>query len=465
MKKILSSCTILLIIFLYCNLDNSNVLAQENSNNYTIVLKQKEDLEQVAKQIKGDNVNIEYSIPEIGVFQVKIAPNQLNDIKSNHLIDTYSKSMKVFNSDENFENNYLKEENSTFWDSQWDMKKVTNNGESYKLFQGTKKVTVGIIDTGLDINHSDLKANIVSGSKNLVPKGGFNGEEVDETGDINQLTDFIGHGTYTAGQIAGNGKIKGVAPGIGIRSYRVFGNLDSEAIWTAKAIVEAAKDNVDVINLSLGGYLVNGTIYSSDGKSKQDLADIKSLKKAINFAKKRGSIVVAAAGNDALDVADKKKMSSYFNDQLKASGISFEGKILDVPAELSNVVTVASTGPTDELSLFSNYGNGFIDIAAPGGDNRLLEKFGFEEWLDRGYMEKEEVLSTTPNEGYSYAAGTSVSTPKVSGALALIIDKNHFKDKPNKALNFLYKNGVTQGRTDKEFFGHGILDVNNALMH
>lgn len=132
------------------------------------------------------------------------------------------------------------------------MKQVTNNGESYKLFSGTKNVTVGIIDSGLDINHLDLKDNVVQGSKNLVPKGGFRGKEIEETGELNLLTDKLGHGTHVAGQIAANGNLKGIAPGIGIKSYRVFGEQNADSLWIIKAIIEAAKDDVDVINISLG---------------------------------------------------------------------------------------------------------------------------------------------------------------------------------------------------------------------
>lgn len=51
------------------------------------------------------------------------------------------------------------------WENQWDMQQVTHNGDSYRLYPGTKNVTVGIIDSGIDINHPDLKDNISPGSK------------------------------------------------------------------------------------------------------------------------------------------------------------------------------------------------------------------------------------------------------------------------------------------------------------
>ncbi|MED1612580.1 S8 family serine peptidase [Bacillus paranthracis] len=106
--------------------------------------------------------------------------------------------------------------------------------------------------------------------------------------------------------------MKGFAPGIGIKMYRVFGNGAGEAIWVIKAIVEAAKDNVDVINISLGEYLINGIVSSSYGESSEELSEIKAYKKAIKYAKSKGSVIVAAAGNDSLNVTNKQEMNDFF---------------------------------------------------------------------------------------------------------------------------------------------------------
>lgn len=70
-----------------------------------------------------------------------------------------------------------------FWDYQWDMKYVTNNGESYALYQPSKKISVGIIDSGIMEEHPDLSNSLGNYFKNLVPKGGFDNEEPDETGN------------------------------------------------------------------------------------------------------------------------------------------------------------------------------------------------------------------------------------------------------------------------------------------
>ncbi|PFB87249.1 peptidase S8 [Bacillus thuringiensis] len=462
MKKIFSF--IVLLTFFVVLIPFQNTYAEETKDYYTILVKDEKDIQETIKKISAQNTQIVYTVPEVGLVQVRSTESEIKNISKIDAIDTYNKSLKLIDSHEEINKSNNVKTLPALWESQWDMKKITNNGESYNVFSGSKNVTVGIVDSGLDTNHPDLKNNIVVGSKNLVPLGGYKGEEPEETGDVNQLTDFLGHGTHTAGLVAANGSIKGVAPEVGIKSYRVFGRKSGDTAWVIKGIVEAAKDDVDVINLSLGSYLVNGTTFSANGKSKKDIADIKAYKKAIDFARKQGSIVVAAAGNDALNMRDKKQVAEFYNKKYEKDGITFKGEVLDVPADLPNVVTVSSIGPSNELSMFSNYGADFVDIAAPGGDTRLLNTYGKDAWINDKWFAKESILSTFPG-GYSYSSGVSTAAPKVSGALALIIDKYHFKDQPNKATKFLYKYGVDNRVKNKEQFGNGILDVYKAVTH
>ncbi|MDN8768922.1 S8 family serine peptidase, partial [Staphylococcus aureus] len=93
--------------------------------------------------------------------------------------------------------------------------------------------------------------------------------------------------------------------------------------------------------------------------------------KAINYAKKKKSIVVAAAGNDGIDVNDKQKLKL----QREYQG---NGEVKDVPASMDNVVTVGSTDQKSNLSEFSNFGMNYTDIAAPGGSFAYLNQFGVD---------------------------------------------------------------------------------------
>lgn len=343
------------------------------------------------------------------------------------------------------------------------MQNVTSNGSSYNLFNGSKQVTVGIIDSGITPTHNDLKSNIVPGSKNLVPPNVFRGTEPNETGNINEIQDLTGHGTHVAGQIAANGYMKGVAPEIGIKSYRVFGSKSADSVWVVKAIIEAANDDVDVINLSLGSYLIRGKTFSNGESSKKELAEIKAYQKAINYAQKKGTVVVAAVGNDALNLKNKDEMNEFIQKKLDKDQITFKGKVFDVPASLPGVVTVSSTGPTGSKSVFSNYGHGVVDISAPGGDYKYLQEFGAESWISDGWFQKEQILSTAPNGAYFYSSGTSIAAPKVSGTIALIIDKYHYKNKPSKSIQHLYKYGVTKSKLNHDEFGHGVLNTLRAI--
>jgi len=135
-------------------------------------------------------------------------------------------------------------------------------------------VRVGVIDSGVNLTHPDLQV-----------EGGFNsvvGENPDDFGDAGS-----DHGTHVAGIIAARGRpptgIRGLAPAVGLRSYRVFGqNAEGASNYAiVKAIDRALEDQCDLINMSLGGGPVDDATRS-----------------AMEEARVQGSVVLAAAGND-----------------------------------------------------------------------------------------------------------------------------------------------------------------------
>ncbi|WP_267379943.1 S8 family serine peptidase [Bacillus sp. GM_Baccil_2] len=452
--KILKYTLFILLFFGPINVINA-ATSNTDSEFYTILLRDEVEYGDFQKILQESNIEIVYSIQEVGMLQVKASENSMKKLGVSSFVKTYGKSIRTVKSSFDYQSSI--DENKT--NTQWDMDKVTNNGESYKIFPGTKNVGVAIIDSGLDIEHPDLKNNVLDGSKNFVPVGGFRGEELNENGERDRIDDLLGHGTEVAGQVAANGLIKGVAPGVGIKAYRVFGEREAETIWIIKAIVEAAKDNSDVINLSLGDYLLEGEYILNGKKIASDLPEIEGYKRAIKFASRLGSVVVAAAGNEGLNVRNQNQMNDFFKKHLEIydlGDISFKGVVRDIPADLPGVVSVSSIGNDNTLSVFTNYGNRFTDIVAPGGDNKLLNQYGGEVWYKNKMYEREHVLTTAPNGEYVYQFGNSVAAPKVSGALALIIDKQNLKNRPNESIRYLYKYGV-----DKEgnHFGNGILNV------
>lgn len=136
-----------------------------------------------------------------------------------------------------------------------------------------KGIKVGIVDTGIDYNHPDLKMNY---------KGGYNA-----VGKNNDPKDGHGHGTHVAGIIAANGKMKGIAPDASIYSYRVLNNNGRGTnVEIIAGIEKAAEDQVDVMNLSLG--------------SSANIPD-DPLALALNKIVQLGITVAVANGNDGGD--------------------------------------------------------------------------------------------------------------------------------------------------------------------
>ena len=361
-------------------------------------------------------------------------------------------------------------------DYSWNIDRVTGNGAAWRHETGSRNVVVGVIDSGFDFDHPDLKANIVPGSKTFVP-------------GTTDARDALYHGTHVAGTIAANGTIKGVAPNVGIRAYRVFDAGSAQTTWITAAIVAAAKDGVDVINMSLGGLWVNGQVFYTDPTTGRrialgnDVADRLAFERAIRFAVGRNVTVVASAGNDALNITDRTSATRALNQLLVDSGLpeySAVGATVAAPALLPGVVTVSATGggfgTQDRLAFYSNYGAGAIDVSAPGGD--LGPSFPAALVPD---AYKYLVLSTTPSYlpchtleqalfdcRYGWAAGTSMASPHVAGVAALFISSEFRRTgvKPSAAtvVRRLTQGAEDIGKTGYDgLFGHGLANALSAV--
>lgn len=401
---------------------------------------------------------IKNKYPDIGGIEVVCNPDLIPKIKTSNNVQSISPS-HIIKVSSNKEHN-LKEEsinesnvpdNYFFENFQWDIKRVTNNGESFKLESGNHNVVVGIVDSGIDKNHPDLRKNFLGG-KNLVPSN-FN-DDTSEIGDSEDVNDRVGHGTSVAGVIAANGKIKGVAPNIGFKSYRIFNkDYETTASICTSAILQAVKDGVKVINLSLGGYDLKGKCYWLNTKNNKkynlgsDMAEYSLYKRAIKYAINKGGVVVASAGNDSLDCANKRELTNHLN-ELNNNNFEYSGLTYEVPGTIKGVITVSATGKNDKKSYYSNYGEGYIDIAAPGGDETYSGNI------------TDMCLTTTINSSYRFSEGSSVAAPKVSAAAALVLCKDRNLS-PKSVAKKLYKN--SNKLNNSAFYGHGLLNVYNVL--
>jgi lantibiotic leader peptide-processing serine protease len=350
------------------------------------------------------------------------------------------------------------EEADLFHSFQWDVKRVTHNGASFSVNKGNHDVVVGIIDSGVDFEHPALKANLLGG-KNFVPgyDGGLEQADPTELGEIEDFQDRLGHGTHVAGTIAGKGRILGVAPEIGYKVYRVFGANGSASTSTvANAIISATDDGVDVISMSLGGYSVFGQIFYTDpttGKKYNlgnEVADFQLYKRAVKYAVDHGVTVVAAAGNEHLNVTNKAEVTKFLNNEYAQDGYQFVGAGFEAPGSLPGVITVSATGSEDIFASYSNYGAGFVDVTAPGGD---YQRQGHGDWFE------DMNFSSYINHGYAYMAGTSMATPKVSAVAALLIAQNG-KIGPKKIAQMINDTAQDIGKQSKDnLYGSGMVQA------
>lgn len=325
---------------------------------------------------------------------------------------------------------------------QWDIKQVTGNEAAWDLPGGTgksvdgKDIVVGVIDTGIDYNHPDIKANYLYG-KSFVP-------------GITDPLDQNGHGTHVAGSIAGKGRVLGVGPDLKLAAYRVFGPSGGASTANiADALMTAANDNVDVVNMSLGGY---DWFQDPSYATKEIVADVRLFNRAIQYAIRKGVTVVGSAGNNAMDIHSPGQISK----EMGTNGSTHRS-----PSSQS-LIRVASNGAEQNLAYYSNYGQGMIDVTAPGGDygTAWLQDYNYD-LLDP----TKRCLSTYPGGGYAWMIGTSMAAPKAAAVAGLII-ASHGKDvlSPSQVKHILQSTAtdINKPGYDPES-GFGLINAASAL--
>jgi subtilisin family serine protease len=251
--------------------------------------------------------------------------------------------------------------------------------DAFNVLQFLPTVRVAVIDSGVDVNHPDLRGQIRA-ARSFV--GG-------------SPSDDQGHGTFVAGEIAasvddGHG-IAGLAPAANLlvgKVVRPDGSVSTGA--EARAIRWAVKLGARVINVSLGGLRdPQDPFYTGYSKVEQQ---------AIDDAVAQGVLVVAAVGNNKDAPAKPWKYASY-------------------PAELPHVVGVGSYGRSGDVSTFSNQDPMFVDLVAPGED--MFSLFPRPLTLKNTNCDEQGYSSCGPKD-YRHAAGTSFSAPQVSAAAATL---------------------------------------------
>jgi hypothetical protein len=288
--------------------------------------------------------------------------------------------------------------------------------EAWDIQKGNQNLVIGVIDTGVDYDHPDLSANIWTNPGEIAGDGidnDSNGYIDDVRGwdfayNDNNPMDVHGHGTHVAGTIAGKGNngvgVTGVAWNAKIMPLKFLNDSGSGSTSNAiLAINYATAKGVKLTNNSWGG-----------GGYSQALYD------AINTAGQQGALFIAAAGN-----------SSQNTDTTPAYPASYD---------LANIISVASTTRTDGLSWFSNYGATTVDLGAPGSD----------------------IYSAWPNSTYNTISGTSMASPHVTGAAALLWSQNPTWT-AQQVKNSLMSTGDSISALNGKTVSGKRLNINNAL--
>ena len=306
--------------------------------------------------------------------------------------------------------------NDSLFNKQWYLSHI-NMPSAWDLYQGNSDIIVAVLDTGVNYNHPDLLDRIWINSAELE-----NGIDDDGNGYIDDIYGYCtttpkdsfspydpmddnGHGTMVAGIIAASGNnaagIAGLDWNCKILPVKV---LDSTGEGTTLSVIAgidfAIAQGADIINMSYGA--------STDSLDEKD---------AIWDAYLAGVTLVAASGNKNTDIA--------------------------YPAKYMPVISVGATGPTDQRSSFSNYGEG-LDIAAPG----------------------EEIFTTNIDNNYSSGRGTSFSAPVVTGILSLLQGQNRAII-PREAERLLQSSAFMPSPYENSewnyYFGYGRVDAATAL--
>ena len=288
---------------------------------------------------------------------------------------------------------------------QWDMVQI-HAPEAHAINPGSLSVVVGDIDTGLDYTHPDLAAN-VDFSKSASCVSGI------PVTDPAAWMDDNGHGTHTAGTIAAaaNGVgIVGVAPNVkiaGIKAGNSDGYFFPEAVICS--FMWAAYQHIDVTNNS---YFADPWLFNCRNDPGQR-AIWKAEQRAIRYAMSQGVVVVAAQGNENIDLS-KQNVDTISPDDSTPLTREVTNSCVVIPVEISGVIGVTANGNLMQKSYYSSYGVSVAQVVAPGGDSRFQRTTA----APRG-----TVLSTFPGNRYAYAQGTSMASPHAAGVAALILSK------------------------------------------
>jgi len=362
---------------------SGQVISREEmvANHVLVTLKEGEDPGALLAALGGMDIQLERVTPDAPLFRLHLGAATLEAVPA--ALDALDeKGSMVQMAEPDFVRQALVAPNDPKYvdGTLWGLNQISDADidapEGWDVRSSAGNVIVAVVDTGIRYTHQDLAANMWRNPNEIAGNG------VDD--DANGLVDDVygcnaygrngnpmddnGHGSHCSGTIGGVGNngvgVTGVAWGVKLMACKFLSSTGSGTDSDAITCIDYARlKGAKVLSCSWGG---GG--YGA------------SMSAAIDRARAAGMILVAAAGNDALN-----------NDTTPSYPANY-------PQD--NIVAVAATTRTDGLASFSNYGSTSVDIAAPG----------------------DGIYSSVSSSDSAYAiySGTSMATPHVSGVVALL---------------------------------------------
>ena len=354
------------------------------------------------------------AIPKINVYKL--------GIPSCYTVEEMVKRLQVDSDIEYAHPNYIYHlceiPNDPYFGLQWGLHNTGQTGgisnsdidapEAWERENGDASIIIAILDTGVDLNHPDLKNKLVAGYDFI-------------NNDVSPQDDR-GHGTHVAGIAAAEANngigIAGVSWKSKIMPVKIGdanGSFPLDAIIAG--LVYATDNGARIINMSFGGWWYEDTPAERD---------------AIQYAYRNGVVLVAAAGNE--------------NWPIPFSWYGWDYRVY--PAAYWECLSVAATDNTDGRASFSNYGD--VDVAAPGVDVLSLRAEGTDMYGDGTHV---------VGDKYYLASGTSMAAPFVAGMAALILSDKPWLTVEEVMYKIRYSAKTTGGQV-----GYGRINAANAVV-